>query len=295
MTMQDPTPAPSSEAESLRASRLAPRTWALLVLLAGLLCTAEAARRELVAVQSEARAMHRAMGRSAQERLASDLELAAQALRAMQTVFLGSDHVDQAIFDRYQENLRANERMPGHVVTAFARRHPGPSYPYELVTPLAGNEMLLGFDSASQQANLQALERARDTDTVAMSAPFPLMQYRGREGEPALGVTVRLPVYSPGRAPLTVAERRERELGALAISLRLAPTVLGALEGRVLEYMHVELRDLDMPDDDGLIHASEPGLQPPADAQVRLVEFGGRRCCGRARARPATPAWPWWR
>ncbi|WP_019399085.1 EAL domain-containing protein [Pseudoxanthomonas sp. GW2] len=277
MTMQDPTPAPSSEAESLRASRLAPRTWALLVLLAGLLCTAEAARRELVAVQSEARAMHRAMGRSAQERLASDLELAAQALRAMQTVFLGSDHVDQAIFDRYQENLRANERMPGHVVTAFARRHPGPSYPYELVTPLAGNEMLLGFDSASQQANLQALERARDTDTVAMSAPFPLMQYRGREGEPALGVTVRLPVYSPGRAPLTVAERRERELGALAISLRLAPTVLGALEGRILEYMHVELRDLDMPDDDGLIHASERGLQPPADAQVRLVEFGGRR------------------
>src|SRR5690606_17618449 len=89
--------------------------------------------------------------------------------------------------------------------------------------------------------------------------------------------TVRLPVYSPGRAPLTVAERRERELGALAISLRLAPTVLGALEGRVLEYRRVELRDLDMPDDDGPFDASEPGLQPPADAQVRLVEFGGRR------------------
>jgi len=277
MTMQDPTAMPSSDAETLRASRLAPGTWALLVLLAGLLCTAEAVRREVGAVRAEVRAMQLSMARSAQERLRADLDMAAQALRAMQTVFLGSDHVDQAIFDRYQQNLRANERMYGHVVTAFARLHPGPSYPYELVTPMAGNEMLIGFDSSSQSENLKALQRARDTDTVAMSAPFQLMQFQDRPGEPVLGVTVRLPVYSHGEAPATVAQRRAREMGALAISLRLEPMVRSALEGRILEFMHVELCDPDVPGEAGVIYASEPGLAAPADAEERRIMFGGRQ------------------
>lgn len=277
MTTQDPSPKPSEDRDALRASRLAPAGWALLVLLAGLLCTAEGVRRQYARVQAEAQAMHRSMASSAQERLRVDLDRAAQALRAMQTVFLGSDRVDQAIFDRYQQNLRANERMRGHVVTAFARRHPGPSYPYELVTPLDGNRPLLGFDIAHQEENLIALERARDTDTAAMSAPFPLMQFAGEPGGPVLGVTLRLPVYSHGRAPATVAERRQREIGALAISLRLRPMVEKALEGRILEFMLVRLRDPDMPGDRGLIYASDPDAVPHEDAELRMIDFGGRR------------------
>ena len=275
--MQDPTPTPGRDADTLRASRLAPGAWALLVLLVGLVCTAEGMRRERSMVDAEASAMHQAMANTAQERLRVDLDRAAQALRAMQTVFLGSDQVDQAIFDRYQQNLRAHERMHGHVVTAFARRMPGPSYPYELVTPLDGNRALLGFDSARQPENLHALERARDTDSAALSAPFPLMQFQGRPGGEVVGVTVRLPVYSHGTAPATVTERRQRELGALAISLRLQPMVEGVLQGRIAEFMHVRLRDPDVPDDGGVIYVSDPGLEPPEDAELRMVEFGGRR------------------
>lgn len=275
--MHDPTPTPRAEADVLRASRLAPAAWALLVLLIGLLCTAEAVRRQHGAAQADAQVMYRSMAGSAQERLHVDLDRAAQALRAMQTVFLGSDQVDQAVFDRYLQNLRSHEQMHGHVVTAFARRSPGPSYRYELVAPLEGNRSLLGFDIAGQEENLRALERARDTDSVAMSAPFPLMQFGDAPRERVIGVTLRLPVYTHGPAPATVEERRDRELGALAISMRLGPMVEGALYGRILEFMQVELVDPDVPGNGGLIYASDPGSIPTPDAQRRLIESGGRR------------------
>ncbi|KAF1701454.1 bifunctional diguanylate cyclase/phosphodiesterase [Pseudoxanthomonas suwonensis] len=276
MTIDDPTRGRSGDAETLRAPRLAPRTWALLVLAGGLLCTAEAARRELAAVEADARVMHESMADTAREQMAKDLGRAAFILRAMQTVLLGNDQIDQAVFDRYQRNLRLSDRLRGHVVTAFARRHPGPSYPYELVSPLEGNEVLLGFDAATQPENRRALELARDTDTIAMSAPIPLVQFQDGE-HPGMGVIVRLPVYSHGSAPTTLEERRQRELGALAISLRVAPMLQGVLDGRIRELMQAQVRDLDLPGD-GLVYATDdPGARPPADAQRRLVEFGGRR------------------
>src|SRR5690606_18208779 len=73
MTIDDPTRGRSGDAETLRAPRLAPRTWALLVLAGGLLCTAEAARRELAAVEADARVMHESMADTAREQMAKDL------------------------------------------------------------------------------------------------------------------------------------------------------------------------------------------------------------------------------
>ena len=132
---------------------------------------------------------------------------------------------------------------------------------YELLAPLQGNEMLLWLDITTQPDNLAALERARDADQPSMSAPFQLTQFSDT-GDAGLGITVRLPVYSRGRVPETVEERRARETGALAMSLRLEPLVRNALQGRILEYMHVGLRDLGAA---GNGHVFASG-SPPADA-----------------------------
>jgi len=271
-----PIPAPSASPSPPASARWWPAVGALVVLLVGLVLTAELARREAAQTRVAAEELQRSLSDAAQARLRGALGRAAESLRSMQTVFLSNDQVDQSIFDRYQDNLRDSGMLPGHVVTAFARRRiedGRPTYRYESLTPRAGNEVLLGFDAASQPENLRALERARDSDAPTLSAPFALRQFEGHAQEQALGVTVRLPVYSHGQAPTQVAERREREIGALALSLRLQPMVEQVLDGRILEFMQVELCDLEGGQP---LHAAA-GSPAAADAQVRLVEFGGRR------------------
>src|SRR3546814_17725094 len=75
---------------------------------------------------------------------------------------------------------------------------------------------------AAQEANLRALVRACDIDRPVMSAAFPLRQPVD-DARDAMGVVVRLPVYSSGPRPSDVAQRRAREIGALGLSMRVRP------------------------------------------------------------------------
>lgn len=266
-----------------RTPLLASSAWALAALLAGLLLTAEMARREWLQERLHADSLQRSLADAAQERMRDPLEGAALALRSMQTVFLSSDHMDQQAFVQYQQNLRSQELVQGYVLTGFARRQADPAAPaqaayrYEFIAPLQGNEVLLGFDINQQPENLKALQRARDADAPTASAPFPLLQFEQEDGTTALGITVRLPVYSRGLRPVNVEERRARELGALAVSLRLEPMVREALQGRILEHMHVDIRDLDAAPGHEQVFASGTASAAGVPQQVRQLDFGGRR------------------
>ena len=232
---------------------LPPAVWASAVLVAGLLFTAWVAHREWLDEHQRTQAAYAALADGSVLRLQAPLQDAASTLRAMQTVFLSNDHMDQQNFAQYTDNLRIAENRHGHVATVFARRRLDPkdpqrvAYPYELAAPLRGNESVIGLDIASQKPNLLALQRARDEDIPVISAPFPLRQFPHYPGHAALGVTVRLPVYSRGPIPVDVAERRRREIGALAISLRLEPLVREALHGQIFDRFQVSVRDLDAP------------------------------------------------
>lgn len=259
-----------------------PAVWALAVLVAGLLFTALVAHSEWLDERERTQAAYAAMADGSVLRLRAPLEDAASVLRAMQTVFLSNDHMDQQSFEQYGENLRASETQPGYVATVFARRRADPddpqrvAYPYELAEPLRGNESLIGFDIAAQKPNLLALQLARDTDSPVISAPFALRQFNQYAGHAALGVTVRLPVYSRGPIPNDVAERQRREIGALAISLRLEPLVYEALGEATLKRFQVRIRDLDAPRGEGFFD-SDTAFISDAAVQARTLEFGGRR------------------
>ena len=280
----------ASPGDRLRASP----AWAVLVLVVGLLFTAELARREWRAAQHRAEVMQQSLADAAQSLAQAPLDAAAQALRAMQTVFLSNDRMDQALFAQYQDNLRTRERVPGLVATVFARRDPAAGshghvgYRYEFAWPLRGNEALLGMDIATQPQNLAALHRARDADAPSISAPFPLLQFPGGDAAAARGVTVRLPVYSQGPTPLTLEQRRAREMGALAISLRLESMLREALQGRILEYLHVHIRDLGAEPGQDEVFSTAAAPAAGDALQVRRVDFGGRRW--ELRTWPRSPA-----
>ncbi len=272
---------PGARASDGPRSLLASRSWALVLLVIGLLVTAELARREWRQARTAADSLHRSLADAAPARAIEPLQSTAHILRAMQTVFLSNDRLDQDLFLQYQENLRADEQVPGFVTIAYADRQADAAargravYRYAYVAPLAGNERLRGIDIGTQPLNLAALYRARDTDAPAMSAPFPLLQFEDASEAQAMGVTLRLPVYSRGPRPDSVDARRARELGALAVSVRLEPLLQHALRGRILDYMHLHIRDVDAAPGQSTVFATG---EPPADAPVELreVSFGGR-------------------
>ncbi len=277
-----------------RLPGVAPSLWAAVVLLAGLSLTGLIARNEWQDLNADADASLELRANSSVRQLVDPLNDAAASLRALQTVFLANDRMDQDSFTRYVESLRAPVALPGHVATAFARRQADPnnrgavSYPYALAAPLEGNESLIGFDIASQAANLVALEHSRDADTVAVSQPF-LLHQRDAAGNRAMGLVLRLPIFSRGQAPLTVEERRTRELGSLAISAQLDPLLADSLRGPVLDSFRVRIRDLDPLSGGPWFFDSGSDVTVVTDhpGYTRVLEFGGRRWELQLQPRPA--------
>src|SRR3546814_17750042 len=80
------------------------------------------------------------------------------------------------------------------------------------------------------------------SDRPVMSAAFPL-RLPVDDARDAMGVVVRLPVYSSGPRPSDVAQRRAREIGALGISMRVRPMLLAALPPVALHRYRVRVLD----------------------------------------------------
>lgn len=255
-------------------------SFALAGLLAGLLVTGAVVLLERGNLRAEAQLQDSQFARRSVAQVARQLETSGLLLRALQSSFMVDDQIGRKQFADVHDNLRAREVLPSLMAMVFARRQdpgqPGarPRYFYENVVPLDGNRSLVGFDMAAQPANLHALLRARDTDQPVMSAAFPLRQPVS-DPRDALGVVVRLPVYSTGSRPLDVAQRRERELGALGISMRVRPMLLAALPPEAVRRYRV--RVLDTTDGTGeVLFDSGAGAVSGAHSHGGDVAFGER-------------------
>ncbi|MBW3549383.1 MAG: EAL domain-containing protein [Proteobacteria bacterium] len=213
------------------------------------------------------------------------LESAELLARAVQTLFLTSEEVSQEEFANIYANLHPRELMPGLQALAYARRATGEvqeggadRYVTELVQPLDGNEAVVGLLVNRQPANLAAVLSSRDSDRPALSAPFRLAQASGDRARVVDGITLRLPIYSPGVPPLTRNERRQRMRGSLAISFRVQQLIESALAAELRERLHIEISDVT----DGparLLFDSHPrphGGAPPARESVQELVYGGR-------------------
>lgn len=223
-------------------SALPPWAWSLLALLFGLALTAWAAslqhRRAVAARDAE----FEQAAREGVAAVSDGLKACGRLLRAVQTVFIASDEVSAEEFSHLYGNLRPREEFPSLQAVAYARSEGGRHFLSVLVEPLAGNERVVGLDLATQPNNLAAVFASRDADRVAMSAPFRFVQ-SGLPGMEGLGVTMRLPVYSPGPSPRTVAERRARLRGSLAVSFLVRRLIANSVPGETLGRMRVVATD----------------------------------------------------
>ncbi len=200
-------------------------------------------------------------------------------VRALQTLFVVSREVTPEEFARAHVNLRSGEIFPSLQAMVFARhelRADGEHYISSLVAPSEGNERLYGLDVRQQPLNFAGAQRARDTGEPVLSAPFRLVQVPGPRA-PADGVTLRLPVYTPGPPPRTVAERRARTAGSIGVSFRIGNLLADALQADARAALRLRVDDVTA-DATTALYDSHPGRRGPAEGFRfdRTLAYGGR-------------------
>jgi PAS domain S-box-containing protein len=167
---------------------------------------------------------------------------------------------------------------------ALVAASPRPEHvPVLHIEPRAGNERALGFDLASEASRREALERARRTGDVAVSAPITLVQ----ETERQRGVLFVVPVFSL-RPPAGDPERERRELaGYVTGVLRPSELLERALRGQDWDGVGFRLVDETTAGASDTITGTAPTAAPEFEAVVPFEPMGGRRWTLRATATPA--------
>lgn len=96
-------------------------------------------------------------------------------------------------------------------------------YVIKLIEPLENNQAARGYDVGSEPLRRAAIERAIDTGVPTTTAPIVLVQ----DGQRRPGMLYYLPVYRPGQAVETAAQRREALLGVVYAPIIVDELVTG--------------------------------------------------------------------
>ncbi len=218
--------------------------------------------------------------------------------RAVQTLFLASDEVTRAEFANFYSNMRPREQFPSLLALAYAQRESGPNgdhYVTRWVEPQTGNEAVTGLEVDLQPNNLAGLLASRDSDQATLSAPFRPVQQTNSMGADD-GITLRLPVFSPGDPPQTTAQRRQRMRGSIAMSFQLSNLVGNLLPQDVSRQLRLKLSDATDIGHVLPLFDSTPGAPNATNGfrfERRLV-YGGRIWDVSMQSRePNAPAFDW--
>jgi PAS domain S-box-containing protein len=202
------------------------------------------------------------------------------------------EHSGRAAFEqRMQAELGSPDRP-------FAIRPPGQRPDYFVVVsgePEEANRNAIGFDALSIPGQRASLDAAIDRGAMVASAPMKVIQYDGPD--PCL--LLRLPVYTPGLATATPAQRRQAFMGSINAVFRARELIQEALGPETLKQLQVWVEDRGTPE------RAEPGspMGPlygspfPAVGRFaaligsrheteRRLEVGGRVWLAHFRARP---------
>ena len=279
------------------------RLVALGVLLAGLALTgflwAQASRIAAEQIQNDL------------QREASDISLGIEhhlrsqelLLKGFEGLFNASDNVTRSDFHQYFQTLHDSTNAQGFATVAYHEIVPAkdlgrhiaklrnegfPDYrvfpdgaravygPDIYIEPFIGNNIkVIGFDPLAIAAERSAIERARDTDDVSLSAKLTLAQDSGTQ---VPGFVMYVPIYRRGESPGDVAERRAHFVGWVDVPLRMHDLMAQVLPGglRNMDLEIFEGADLSaanlMFDADTTLRSAR---QTSARATQQIV-FGGR-------------------
>jgi PAS domain S-box-containing protein len=146
-------------------------------------------------------------------------------------------------------------------------------FPAYFIEPLAGNESAQGFDLASNELRLAALNKARDGGQAVATEPITLLQDApGKQSS----IVVFTPVYAKGVTLWTVAERRE--------SLRGFVLGVYSIHNLLENFLHklppigltILLENLSTPPENRVLYGHEPEIGSTERERGQLLGQLGR-------------------
>ena len=260
--------------------RLSAWLWSLLALLGGLAVTLLVYQQQQQRHLAEQSFVRSELAGKTFSALQGKLHSAEAMLRAVQTLFLASDEVTQTEFASFYTNLRPREQFPSLLALAYAQREAsaeGEHYVTQWVEPAVGNAAVIGLDVAAQPNNLAGLLGSRDSDLATLSAPFRAVQQQASNGTED-GITLRLPVFSPGSPPQSIEQRRQRMRGSVAVSFRVSTLIGNVLPDDVRRELRLQLTDVTEAGHVLPLFDSMPGIADVSGGYhfERRMTYGGR-------------------
>ncbi|AWI80850.1 GGDEF domain-containing protein [Parazoarcus communis] len=245
-----------------------------------------------------------------------------QVLLGARALFAASDEVTRKDWHAYVEGLAIDEKLPGIQGTGFAeivrtedmtqylqaiRAQGFPHYDIEppgnraLYTPIAylepvdeRNQRAFGYDMYSDPVRREAMERARDTGSAALTGKVTLVQETQDDVQP--GFLIYLPVYHNRMPQDSVAQRRAALLGFVYSPFR-AHDLMRGIFGAWDEDTEIELFD-GTPVPANLLFSTSQKVRKARHNVDKRIEIGGREWTLRFHSRPeyeiaTTSVQPW--
>ena len=151
-----------------------------------------------------------------------------------------ASYVDAAQKDGFPDFQITERRSQGEMVKAGRRDEYFPVY---FLEPFEGNEIVLGFDNASNPKRAEALARSRDTAEIVGTSRITLVQ----ESDSQFGFLVFLPIYVHGRPISSPKERQENIRGFVTGVLRIDAIVDQAMAALQPQGIDLHLYDMTAP------------------------------------------------
>ncbi len=280
-----------------------PPLLALFVCAITLACTVGLCVHERDNEQGRLRAAFEANARQAAGRIEQRIANYQQILRGLQGLMSADLRVRQPAFGAYVDTVMAGPDAAGLQGMAFLERVPAsgladhvarqrqvgrtdyrvrPDGPRDVYAPIVlvapytpANRGVVGYDTAFDASRRAAMEMARDTGRATLS---PLLQLRVDTGaELRAGCILYLPVYAPGAAVDSVAQRRANTMGWVRAAFRVGD-LMATLYGEQSPGLVVRVYDGADTSEAALMYRSDaPGEPvPAADAAILNSRFEAR-------------------
>ncbi|MDO9316969.1 MAG: EAL domain-containing protein [Gammaproteobacteria bacterium] len=213
-------------------------------------------------------------------------------MRGVQGFVRASDEITHDEFARYMDALQFPEQLQGVLGIALVRLFPAdqieahvaltrastfptynitppgirPNYaPIVYIEPLEGDNLAaLGFDVLTSETARAAMNRALQSDDIAITAPLALVQDSGREA--TVSFVMYLPVYREGAPTATLAEREAAIVGWVDVSFRMIDFMAG-LRGEFNPDLDIEIHDGEPLSETSLLFHSDG-----VDHELRQIE-----------------------
>ncbi len=220
------------------------------------------------------------------DKINSRFTLYGQALRDAQSLFTINGKVDRETFRRYVSGLKLSQRFPGiqgigyavviqpdqlsrHVAAmrseGFHQYTVRPAGKRDFYTPIIylepfdwRNQRAFGYDMHSDPVRAQAMDNARDTGELVMSAKVRLVQETSKDVQS--GVLVYLPLYRHDTSSETVAERRANLIGWVYAVFRMGDLMKG-IDQNAPTGLSMRIYDSDTTSASALMYDNSPGTR----------------------------------